>query len=99
MRPFSALANTANINVSSSSQNVLVTANGGISEVRVMNDGTATVWIAFGTTSAVVATLAASIPVPAGAIEVLSVADGPIYAAAIAAGSTGKIYFTAGGGF
>lgn len=60
-----------------------------------MNNGTATVWIEFGGTS-VAATLASSIPIGPGVTEVLSVSG--TYVAAIAAGSTGKIYFTPGNG-
>lgn len=92
---------TVNINVSSSSQAVqLYNAPGPVS-VRIENDGTATVWVEFGNSS-VSASLTTSFPVPAGAVEVLRGENNsdrsPLYVAAIAAGSTGKIYFTPGRG-
>ncbi len=91
-------AATVNIDVSSSNQRVQIADN--LTTVRIMNDGTATAWIAFGD-SAVAATVAAGLPVGSGVTEVLTPPNyggGPLYAAAIAAGSTGKIYFTRGGG-
>lgn len=88
---------TVNIDVSSSSQEVKVDDGKGRIDVRVMNNGTATVWIAFGVTGES-ATTSASIPVGPGVTEVFH--TGPeataLYAQAIAAGSTGKIYFTPG---
>jgi hypothetical protein len=97
MRPLAPAARTALIDVSSSSQAVLVTANSGIAQVRVMNNGSATAWIAFGTTISVAAAVATGIPIGPGLSEIFTVPDGPVYAAAIAAASTGKIYFTPGG--
>lgn len=90
---------TVNIDVSSSNQRVVIT-DGAANAVRVMNNGTATVWIDFGPV-AVTAALATSMPVGPGVTEVLrfQTKDGSrLYAAAIAAGSTGKIYFTPGNG-
>ena len=89
---------TVNINVASSSANVAVSAATAGCQVRIMNDGTATAWIKFGTDNTVAATTAAGMPVGAGVTEVVTVPTGPIYVAAIAAGSTGKIYFTPGSG-
>ena len=87
---------TVNINVSSSSQRVLL---GNPDSVRVMNNGTATVWIDFGDVT-VAATTTTSVPVGPGVTEVLRFQSngGPLYVAAIAAGSTGIIYFTPGNG-
>lgn len=100
MAPFSPAqgSNTRRINVSSSSASVSL-AGAGVTQVRVFNDGTATAWIAFGG-SAVTANTTTSFPVGAGSCEVFTIekADGPIYAAAIAVGSTGYIYFTPGSG-
>jgi hypothetical protein len=87
---------TVNIDVSSSSQSVSFGA-APIDQVRVMNNGTATVWIAFGSGSAT-ATTTAGIPIGPGAAEVFTTPSNADYAAAIAAGSTGKIYFTPGSG-
>lgn len=85
---------TVSISVSSSSQRVAIAKSG---PVRMMNNGTATVWVRCGDNTVVAST--SDIPVPAGAIEVLSfnrprVDD--LNCAAIAAGSTGIIYFTPG---
>lgn len=86
---------TKSIVVSSSSQSVSLAISGGPRQVRVMNDGTATVWIAFGV-SGVTASASADAPIAAGATEVFTIPDlgVTIYAAAIAAGATGTIYFT-----
>lgn len=88
---------TVNINVSAASQNVQVTTGSGLGQIRIMNDGSATVWIRFGTTNSVTATTTADIPIGAGAAELMS-HQGPVYVAAIAAGATGKIYFSPGEG-
>ncbi len=98
MQPFTP-GSSVRINVSASSQSTLITPTPGVRQVRVMNDGSATVWLAFGG-SAVTATVATGLPLPAGAVEVLTIkkSDGPIYAAAIAAGATGYVYFTPGSG-
>lgn len=101
MTPFSPhVGKTVLINVSSSSQAVKVSDNPGPRQVRIMNDGTATIWVAFGNSSAVSSSTTANLPIAAGATEVLTAAigDGPLYAAAIAAGATGKVYFTPGSG-
>lgn len=92
-------AGTVNIDVSSSSQAVALVESGA-TQVRVMNDGTATAWINWGA-SGVTATTAAGMPVGPGVTEVITIYDigTPLYMAAIAAGSTGKIYFTPGVGF
>ena len=95
MTPFQGnTAATVNIDVSSSSQRVAIPNNN--SSVRVVNNGTATVWIAFGDVT-VTASLTTSMPIGPGVIEVLRLSNAG-YVAAIAAGSTGKIYFTPGEG-
>lgn len=89
---------TVNIDVSASSQSVSLKS--AADAVRVMNNGTATAWVEFGP-STVTATLANSIPVGPGVTEVLgasNAANGELWAAVIAAGATGKIYFTPGNG-
>lgn len=90
-------AATVNIDVSSSSQSIAI---GTPDAVRIFNNGTATVWCQFGD-STVTATTSTGFPVGPGVTEVLRSrnADGSkLYIAAIAAGSTGKIYFTPGDG-
>lgn len=90
---------TVNINVSSSNQEVKITDEKGDTDVRVHNAGTATVWIRFGGTGGTASTTT-DMPIPAGAIEVfgLPAQVGALYAQAIAAASTGRIYFTPGEG-
>lgn len=100
MIPFSPGGATVNIDVSSSNQAVKISNQRGEVQVRWMNNGTATVWLAFGG-SAVTASASTGIPVPAGAVEVQTIVtpyQDDLYVAAIAAASTGKIYFTPGSG-
>ena len=91
---------TVNINVSSTSQSVFVTSTNDDIQVRVANDGTATAWVKFGNAPATASTTL-NMPVMAGSVEVftVSVDGGALYMAAIAAGSTGKIYATPGFGY
>lgn len=96
MKPFSPAASTVNIDVSASSQRVLIGR--GVQNVRIMNDGSATAWLRFGDAT-VEAAVATGFPVGPGVTEVLNPAEtGDLYVAAIAAGSTGKIHFTPGVG-
>lgn len=92
-------AGTVNIDVSASNQRVLITQDAA-NAVRVMNNGTATVWIEFGDVT-VTATTTTGLPVGPGTTEVLRFRNdsgAPLYAAAIAAGATGRVYFTPGNG-
>lgn len=91
---------TVNIDVSSSSQKIQVSTASGDIDVRVHNNGTATVWIVFGVTTGLTATTTAELSIPPGAVEVLHVPPlgSAVFVAAIAAASTGKIYFTPGSG-
>lgn len=100
VRPFCPSPKTVNIAVSASSQAVKLTDTDGVNQVRVANDGSATVWIAFGQ-SGVSASASTSMPIASGSVEVLTLPIGngaPVYAAAIAAGATGTVYFTVGAG-
>lgn len=92
-------AGTVGINVTSSSQSASLVAGNGPLQVRIMNNGTATVWVNFGL-STVTAATTTGMPVGPGVTEVITVQNmgATIYAAAIAAGSTGYIYFTPGYG-
>jgi hypothetical protein len=65
-------------------------------QVRVYNAGSVTAFILFGT-SGVTATTG-NMPVPAGAVEVLSVPEGTTHVATITASGTATVYFTAGEG-
>jgi hypothetical protein len=91
---------TANINVSSSSQRVKLGDINGELQVRFFNAGTAPVWIKFGDIT-VTADVTNDIPIAAGytgGFTVPPVSGGALYVAAIAAGATGIIYFTPGVG-
>lgn len=80
----------------SSSAETLIAAQQVTQSVRVMNDGTATVWVKFGPSGMGAATTTADMPVASGACEVFTTRDA--YVRVIAAGSTGIIYFTPGDG-
>lgn len=91
---------TVNIAVSSSSQSVKICDGSAMRQIRVVNDGTATVWIAFGS-SAVTTASTTGMPMRAGSDYIFSAAPegGTLYIAAIAAAATGKVYATWGSGF
>ena len=89
---------TVNIDVGAASARVALAGAGIRSQIRVYNGGTASVWIEFGDVT-VAAGVATSIPIPAGAIEILTLPElgmAAPYVAAIAAAATGKVYFTPG---
>lgn len=92
-------ASSVNISVSASTQRVLVCADNGDVDIRVMNNGTTTAWITFGTVT-IEAAVATGVPIGPGVTEVLRAPNqtGALYIAAIAAGATGTIYFTPGSG-
>lgn len=81
------------INVSDSSQRVPL---GMASQVRIHNDGSATVFIEFGD-STVQADATKGVSIGAGVVEVLG-CGGATHVAAIAAGSTGYVRFNPGSG-
>lgn len=86
---------TVNIDVAGTTANVLLSKG---AQQRIMNNGTATAWIGWGVDNTVTAAVATSIPIGPGVTEVLTPPPGTTYVAAIAAGATGKIYFTPGDG-
>jgi len=92
---------TVSINVASSSANVQVS---GFSDnegaMRIYNEGTATAFINVGFDNTVAAALT-NLPIAPGSVEVITLNvpnNASLYVAAIAAGATGKIYFTPGEG-
>jgi hypothetical protein len=92
-------APSVSINVSNSSQSAQISG-GNRQQIRVYNDGTATAWVNFGN-SGVVASITTGLPIPSFGAEVFTVdaaGAAQLYAAAIAAASTGKVWFTPGGG-
>lgn len=89
------------INISGSNQRVLVFEGPKYRKVpvRIQNQGTATVWIKAGDVT--VAATTSSMPIGAGATEVLRFRipeSGQLYIGAIAASTTGYISFTPGDG-
>lgn len=91
------------ITISSSSQRVKIFEGSGAARarvpVRIANLGTAVVWIKSGDVT--VTATNAGLAIPAGAVEVLRFPvpeTGPLYIAAIAAGSTGDITLVPGDG-
>jgi hypothetical protein len=91
---------TVNIDVSTSNQRVAVYSRRRQIAVRVYNDGSATAWIDFGDVN-VVASATTGMPINSKESIIIQVdidetMKAPLYMAAIAAGATGKIYFTPG---
>jgi len=79
------LGTTVNIDVSSSAQYIQITKDTGIRQIRVMNNGTATVWVKFGIATGDAATLTTDFPVGPGVTEVFTAGGrlGPIWASAM----------------
>lgn len=100
MRPFDPFpTSTVSISASGASQRVAFDSRGTRTQVRVYNAGSATVFIEFGD-STVTAATTSGMPIPAGAVEVLSISgDAAPYVAVISTGVTGTIYFTPGDGY
>lgn len=98
MKSFAPTADTVNVAVSAASQTVNL---GRPDQVRVMNNGSATVWCRLGA-SGITVSASNGFPVAPGATEVISVpakfASADVFAAVIAGGATGSIYFTPGTG-
>lgn len=89
---------TVNLSAGTTTGNVALTGVGNGGTVRVLNTGTVTVFINFGTSSAVTATLAAGIPIPPNTPEAFAVGPTITHMAAITASSTASIYATTGQG-
>jgi hypothetical protein len=66
--------------------------------VRVFNGGTTPVFINFGTSSGVTATLTTSIPIAAAGVSAFVVPEGTTHVATIIAAGTASVYFTVGEG-
>ena len=100
MQLFQPSAPTVSIAVSAATQPLALGPATGATQVRVVNDGTATVWVAFGVTGVTV-TLANGMPVRSGDTVGFTISGGvgAPFAAVIAAGATGSVYFTLGTGF
>lgn len=94
---FSPMGSTVNLAATTTTGNVALSGFGaGGGNVRLYNSGTVTVFVAFGG-SAVAATTTASMPLPAGAVEVFAVGE-VLYLAGITASGTATVYATIGQG-
>lgn len=94
MRTFA--GKTLNVNVSASSQRIKIDSDPAV--IRVFNDGTATAWIDFGG-SGITTTTTTGVPIATKQAFEFQVANGDataVYVAVIAAGATGRVYFTPG---
>ena len=92
-------ADSSEISVSSSSSRVQVGNRSGVQQLRIFNEGAATVRIRWGDNSVVA--LMTDYAVGPGVTEVITVQSPegrPLHVAAIAAGSSGKIIFSTGQG-
>lgn len=100
MKPFTPGAVTAKVTAATTSAEGKVADGVGIKQLRLHNAGTVTAFLAFGKDNTVDATLAAAMPLPSGAVEVISFQpDGnAIWLSAITASGTADIYVTPGQG-
>jgi hypothetical protein len=100
MSAFTATGNTVNLAVTIATGNVALgtLSSPGGATVRIHNAGSATAFIEFGPSSAIVAALATSMPVPAGLVEAFTINPGITHMAAITASGTATIYATPGQG-
>lgn len=91
---------TTAFSVSSTTQSAQLSPSPGPMAVRIVNEGTATVWVAFGN-AGVQANITDCVRIPAGVTEVLTAMSDDttaLYVSVIAAGATGAISFTPGEG-
>lgn len=104
VRPFFPIDPTVNIPATTASAQVALTLPASQqnqevpSTVRVVNPGLAVAFIEFGTSSAVVAAVATSMPIPPGSQQTFLLPLGITNAAAIMASGSATIYFTSGKG-
>jgi hypothetical protein len=92
---------TRSISASTSSAatgSALVPAKGGPTQVRIHNAAAGLAFVKFGTSG--VSAAATDLPVPAGAVEVVSVpaSDVATFGAAVLSSGTGTVYLTVGAG-
>lgn len=96
MRPFTPnSAGTVNLSASTSSGTVSLGAKG--DQLRLYNSGTVTVFYEVGA-AGVSASASTAVPLPSGAVEVISISEAHTTLAAITASSTATIYATRGNG-
>ncbi len=96
MNPFSPMATTYTLAASTSNAQVAIP--GSAPAVRVFNSTSVVVFIQFNMTSGVVASVASSLPIAPGAVEVFAIAPNTAYVSAITAAGAGDVYITRGDG-
>lgn len=97
IRPFSQKGSTVNLAVTASTGNVAITRPGvGTQTVRILASGNDPVFLNFGTSSAVTATLAAGMPMLGNTIETFLLPNDITHIAAISTGTATTIYITTG---
>ena len=102
---FAPFGNTANVAISNTSANVQFnTQTGGASgfgggyQVRLYNNSSSTVFVAFGSASTVTASVSVGLPMAPSSVEVFTVPFQTAYVAVIAAAAGGTLYATPGEG-
>lgn len=97
VRAFQPVSPTVNLTVIASSANVRVTRpNTGTQTVRLHNSGTNIIFVEFGTTNAVVATVAGSFPLLPNSVETFTMKNDLSWVAAIAGATGNTLYITSG---
>jgi hypothetical protein len=92
-------ASTVNIAVGAASTNVQVTAATSLgANLRLVNSGSQVVFVEFGTTNAIAATVAASMPILPNTVEVFNFGGPVVFVAAIASAAGSTLYITVGSG-
>lgn len=95
--PFGVAGTTQNLAVTASNQYLALTGGGDASSLRIVNIGTQTVFLLFGT-GTVAATVANAVPLLAGVIEVFAIGPSVTSLAMIAATTGSTVYVTPGYG-
>lgn len=98
MTPFTPGDATAKVTAATTSARVKVAEASSVVQIRLYNSGSVTAFLAFGG-STIDATLAAGMPLPPGAVEVVSFSTGDdVYLAGITVSGTADVYATPGVG-
>lgn len=98
LRSFRPLAPTQNLPVTAVAQTLTLADGVGTRAVRLVNVGTQTIFLAFVGATESTATLATSIPLPAGQTEVFTIGNDVTGISAIANASGSTLYATVGEG-
>ena len=100
MSPFSPGPKSVVISASAATASAKISNGRGVQQVRIHNDVSATIWIAWGGSS-VQANMTSCMSMPSGAVEVLTLEppyNDDLYIAVITASATGNVNITPGAG-